>query len=141
MTLFLAGLAALGGWLLWRLGIVAMILGLSSGLQRGLARVIVAGLVEAVAWAMFGVLGAMGISIIGVVLWIVSLHVKEWSDCPGCEGKGKHHGIYAQRSFSGCGRCEGTPGRVVRMGVRFYRPARARELQQAAGVDRPSWRG
>lgn len=141
MTLILASLAAAAVWALWRFGIVGMVArtlrGVVNFALRGLA--VAAGL--AVGWAMFGVLGlvAMAGGIFGA--WWVSLHVKEWSDCPACGGQGKHRGIYATGSFSHCGRCEGTSGRVVRPGVRIMRPERARQLLASAGVDRPQWRG
>lgn len=141
MTLFLLAAAAITAWVLWRFGIIGMITRTCRGVAAFAARTLLVGAGLAVGWSMYGpgglVLAAMGI----FGAWWASLYLKEWTDCPACGGGAKHRGVYARSSFSLCGRCEGTRGRVVRPGVRIMRPARARQLLAAEGVDRPQWRG
>jgi hypothetical protein len=90
------------------------------------------------AWSWAGLTMA-GLAEAGAYGW--SLHRNEWEDCPRCGARGRHHGMIASRARHGCGRCDGTGGEVVRLGVRVFRPARAQELLRHAGVDRPWWRG
>lgn len=84
----------------------------------------------------------------GIVLWATviaagygySLWRNETSDCPRCSGRGRHKGILARKSGHRCSRCEGSPGQVIRLGVRVLRPGRARELVPSERRDR-WWRG
>jgi hypothetical protein len=141
MTLFVLAAVAAGCWALWRFGIVGMVTRTCRGVVTFAARGLLVGLGLAVGWSMFGAGGLMLAGLGMGVSWWASLYLKEWSDCPACGGSARHRGIYATGSFSLCGRCAGTNGRVIRPGVRIMRPARARELLASAGVDRPSWRG
>lgn len=141
MTVVVVILAGLGAFVVWRFGVLATIIRLWQSALKFAAWCAGIAAALAVAWAMYGIGGLMlaGLGLTGA--WWSSLFLKEWSDCPACGGGSKHRGAYARSSFSLCGRCEGTSGRVVRLGLRIVRPARARELLASAGLDRPMWRG
>ena len=107
--------------------------------QALIIRLVAIGFGLAIMRAAYGTPGVILGCIAAAAAWGGSLHFKEWQKCPKCKGKSMLPGLVASNSLSFCPRCEGTSGRVVRWGVRFLRPGRAREL--LSGVDRSVWRG
>ncbi len=142
MIVVLAAGTALGAFLAWRFGLAARIARLWAAFLKFAGWCLGITVALAVGWSMFGIGGLMLVGLGVLAAWIASLFLKEWSDCPACGGGSRHRGVYARQSFSLCGRCAGTSGRVVRLGLRIWRPSRARALLDAAGAgDRPLWRG
>lgn len=88
------------------------------------------------------VLGIIGVTVLlgGGYAW--SIHRRVWADCPRCKGDVKSRGSIFTRAWSPrCGRC-GATGKVVRLGVRLFRPGLAAQLLQDAGrTNAPTWRG